>query len=113
MTEREYIEHILKRTEDYIAALRVNVWGAAFAKAHEEWQGTKMALSPFALRGLCQTWIKHDNWALADLEPSAAMVSDADVEAAIAEARRIRPLIEAEKNAGVTISKGEADETLR
>jgi len=61
MTEREYVEHILKRAEDYIAAIKQEHWdNAEFFAEVEKWERAKQAISAFTLRDVCRVWLEQD-----------------------------------------------------
>lgn len=59
MSEREYVEHLLGRAEDYIAVVRRN------EPAHHEtimnWEGAKTSLSAHLMRDLCKLWLASDD----------------------------------------------------
>lgn len=57
MTEREYVEHLWQRADDYITA----IGGTLTIEPVENWEGAKVALRAHTFRDMCDAWLARDD----------------------------------------------------
>lgn len=60
MTEREYVEHILRRAKAYIGEIGKHPGGEMDRPTIEEWSDAKRMMSPHTLVRLCETWLEAE-----------------------------------------------------
>jgi hypothetical protein len=59
MTEKEYVEHILKKAKAYIVEVAREPGDKMKMKPIAEWEHVKSMLSAHTMVRLCETWLEH------------------------------------------------------